>query len=84
MTYNNPIYHSLRTITASARRVAEAYLRDLSDSAFIPPFMVNREIKTWKSLGSTDEYIIHQIARTFKVNERRAQRMLSEYYNQYR
>ncbi len=64
----------------SGRTGSSSYLdEDMSQFAFIPPYLVNREIKAYLRMHYPDSYIIAQLVRDFKVSERRATRMLKEY-----
>jgi hypothetical protein len=49
---------------------------------FIPPFMANREISSWKSLGRSDSYIVDQLTRKFKITVRKAQSLLEGYHRE--
>tara|TARA_B100000424_G_scaffold265749_1_gene255872 strand:- start:2974 stop:3687 length:714 start_codon:yes stop_codon:yes gene_type:complete len=64
----------------SGRKGSRSYLdEDMSDFTFIPPYLYLREIKSYLRMHYPDSYIISQLARDFKVSERRATRMLEEY-----
>lgn len=63
------------------RRASFDYLdRDMDHYAFIPPYEVNSEIRTWLSMGLREDLIEEKLMRKFKVNRARAQRMMSEYH----
>ena len=65
----------------TAKKASFDYLnRDLDRYAFIPPFEVNSEIRTWLKMSLREDLIEEKLMRKFKVNRARAQRMLSEYH----
>tara|TARA_B100000073_G_scaffold320421_1_gene300096 strand:+ start:7355 stop:8185 length:831 start_codon:yes stop_codon:yes gene_type:complete len=64
----------------SGKTGSGSYLEeDMSEFAFIPPYLVNRDIKAYLRMHYPDSYIIDQLVRDFKVSESRAIRMLKEY-----
>ncbi len=63
------------------RRASFEYLnRDMDLHAFIPPYEVNSEIRTWLSMGLREDLIEEKLMRNFKVSRARAERMMSEYH----
>ena len=69
----------LTMLKESARRVANAYL-ERDRGFFLPPFKVNREIKSLKGIGMSDDLILKTLERKFDVGANMAKRLLSEYY----
>ena len=64
----------------SGRKGSRSYLdEDMSDFAFIPPYLADNEIKTVLRMGYPDSSVIDHLSRNFKVSGRRASRMLKEY-----
>jgi len=69
----------LAMLKESARRVANAYL-ERDRGFFLPPFKVNREIRSLKDIGMSDDLILKAISRKFDVGLNMAKQLLSEYY----